>query len=134
MTLMKSRSGNNTAKANAAHATVWLWLTAPIAILLTLATLSELLVDGLFRGDAPYLVAQAVGQDFVTLFVALPALVIGAIFAARGSGRGRLVWLGPPKLAPPLPRVVAAVAVSRSGRGVRVSVADRDTDTESAHG
>ena len=94
MMLMKSRSGKNTANTNAAHATVWLWLTAPIAILLTIATLSELLVDGLFRGDAPFLVAQAVGQDFVTLLVALPALVIGAIFAARGSGRGRLVWLG----------------------------------------
>jgi hypothetical protein len=34
------------------------------------------------------------GQDVVTLVVALPALVIGAILASRGSERGRLVWLG----------------------------------------
>lgn len=72
----------------------WLWLTAPVAVLLATAAGSEMLVDGLFRGDAPYLVAQAVGQDLVTLAVALPALVIGAVLAGRGSGRARLVWLG----------------------------------------
>ena len=30
---------------------IWLWLTAPIAVLLAIAAGSELLVDGLFRGD-----------------------------------------------------------------------------------
>ena len=79
---------------NAARTTVWLWLTVPIAILLAIAAGSELLVDGLFRGDTPYLVAQAIGQDFITLVVALPALVISAILASRGSERARLVWLG----------------------------------------
>ena len=34
------------------------------------------------------------GQDLITLVVALPALVIGAILALRGSMRGHLVWLG----------------------------------------
>jgi len=56
--------------------------------------MSELFVDGLFRGDAPSFVAQAIGQDIVTLGVGLPALVVGAIFAGRGSERGRLIWLG----------------------------------------
>jgi hypothetical protein len=34
------------------------------------------------------------GQDAITLAVALPALVIAAFLAARGSQRARLVWLG----------------------------------------
>jgi hypothetical protein len=74
--------------------TVWLWLTFPIAVLLAVATGTELFVDGIFRGDATFFVAQAMGQDVVTLAVALPALVIGAVLAGRGSERARLVWLG----------------------------------------
>jgi hypothetical protein len=72
---------------------IWLWLSAPIALLLAIAAGSGLFVESLYR-DPPSLVAQAVGQDIVTLVVALPALVIGAILASRGSERGRLVWLG----------------------------------------
>ena len=81
---MKHPSGNTQS---------WLLLTVPIAVLLAVATGVELLFD-VFRGDSPYFVAQALGQDFVTLLVALPALVIGAVLAALGSDRGRLVWLG----------------------------------------
>lgn len=81
-------------KAHAARTTIWLWLTAPIAVLLAVAAGVELLVDGVFRGDSPFLVAQAIGQDVVTLAVALPTLVIGALLAVRGSERARLVWLG----------------------------------------
>jgi hypothetical protein len=76
------------------RATVWLWLTAPIAVLLAIAAGSSLMVEDLFRRDTPYLAVQAVGQDLVTLFVALPALVVGAILAGRGSEGARLVWLG----------------------------------------
>jgi|SRR5215212_2381996 len=72
---------------------IWLWLTAPIAVLLAIAAGSGLFVEGLYR-DPPSLVAQATGQDVVTLMVALPALVIGAILASRGSEGGRLLWLG----------------------------------------
>lgn len=80
-------------KEDATRQTAWLWLTAPIAILLAIATGGELLGDDLLH-DTPYCVAQAIGQDFITLTVALPVLVIGAIFAGRGSERARLVWLG----------------------------------------
>jgi hypothetical protein len=52
-----------------------------------------LFIEDLYR-DPPSLVAQAIGQDVVTLVVAVPALVISAILASRGSERGRLVWLG----------------------------------------
>src|SRR5215213_11109688 len=55
---------------------------------------SELFVDDLFRGDVPTFVAQAIGQDLVTLGVALPTLVVGGVLASRGSERARLVWLG----------------------------------------
>jgi hypothetical protein len=80
-------------KEHATRTTVWLWLTVPISLLLAIATVSELCFEGLLR-DRPYFVAQAIGQDIVTLGVALPALVVGAVLAGRGSGRARLVWLG----------------------------------------
>ncbi|HSK85648.1 MAG TPA: hypothetical protein VK902_19920 [Rubrobacter sp.] len=73
--------------------TIWLWLTAPIAVLVAIAAGVGLFIEDLYR-DPPSLVAQATGQDVVTLVVALPSLVTGAILASRGSARGRLVWLG----------------------------------------
>lgn len=72
---------------------IWLWLTVPTAILLAIASGSGVFISGLYR-DAPNLVAQAVGQDAITLVIALPTLVIGAFLASRGSQRARLVWLG----------------------------------------
>lgn len=94
MGLMRARLERSEVDMKANHASVWFWLAAPIAILLAVATGSELFVGGVFRGDAPNLVAQAVGQDYVTLAVALPVLVISAVLAGRGSRRARLVWLG----------------------------------------
>jgi hypothetical protein len=79
---------------SATRTVIWLRLTAPIAVLLTIAAGSELLFDGVFRDDAINFVAQAIGQDYVTLAVALPVLVISAVFTSRGSERARLVWLG----------------------------------------
>ena len=70
-----------------------MWLTAPIAVLLAIAAGGGIFVNGLYR-DNPYFAAQAIGQDHVSLAVALPALVISAILARRGSPRGRMVWLG----------------------------------------
>ncbi len=71
----------------------WLWLTYPIAILMALAASVGLFGSGLYR-DNPSLLAQAIGQDLVTLFLALPALVMSAYLAGRGSIRARLVWFG----------------------------------------
>jgi len=50
-------------------------------------------ISGLHR-YTPSLVAQAIGQDAITLLIALPALVIGAFLTSRGSQRARLIWLG----------------------------------------
>lgn len=80
-------------KANARVSNKWLWLTVPIAILLAVAAGSGVFVLGLYR-DTTYLVVQARGQDAITLFVVLPAMVISAFLAVRGSQRARLVWLG----------------------------------------
>jgi hypothetical protein len=75
------------------HANIWLWLTAPIAVLLAIAAGGGLFISGLYR-DTPYFAAQAEGQDLVSLAVVLPTLIISAILAARGFRRARLVWLG----------------------------------------
>jgi len=72
---------------------VWLSLTGPIGVLLAIATSSGLFVRGLYR-DAPYLAIQAFAQDFITLAVVLPTVLISAWRASRGSDRGRLVCLG----------------------------------------
>jgi hypothetical protein len=72
---------------------VWLSLSIPIAILVIVAAGEGVFVRGLYR-DAPFFALQAFAQDFVTLFVVLPTLVVSAWFAARRSDRGRLVWLG----------------------------------------
>ncbi len=72
---------------------VWLWLTFPIAILLTVAAGGGVFISGIYR-DTPYFVAQAVGQDLISLAIVLPTLVVTAILASRGSPRARLVWLG----------------------------------------
>jgi hypothetical protein len=61
--------------------------------LLAIAAGGGVFISGLYR-DTPNLVAQAIGQDAITLVVALPALVIGAFLASRGSHGARLVWLG----------------------------------------
>jgi hypothetical protein len=74
-------------------ATIWLWLTGPIAVLAAIAAGVGFFVEDLYR-DASLNAAQAVGQDLVTLAVALPVLVISAILALRSSMRARLVWLG----------------------------------------
>lgn len=91
---MKARREGGANRGSVTGATLWLWITAPVAILTAVAAGGELLVDDLFRDDAPIFVAQAIGQDVITLGVALPALIVGAIFAGRDSGRARLVWLG----------------------------------------
>jgi hypothetical protein len=72
---------------------IWLWLTGPIAILAAIAAGVGFFIDGVYR-DAPVNAAQAVGQDLITLVVALPVLVVSAILALRGSRRAHLVWLG----------------------------------------
>ncbi len=50
--------------------------------------------SGLYRYDSVGSVAQAKGQDLVTLILALPLLVFSLIWAHRGSLKGRLLLAG----------------------------------------
>jgi hypothetical protein len=72
---------------------VWLWLTAPIGVLLAIAAGGGLFASGLYH-DNDNLLAQAIGQDLVSLVVVLPALLVSAWRARRGSTGAWLVWLG----------------------------------------
>lgn len=50
--------------------------------------------DGVYAFNAIRVVAEGVGWDAVTLFFAVPAMVVATVFIARGSVRGRLAALG----------------------------------------
>lgn len=50
--------------------------------------------DGVYAFNAIRVVAEGVGWDAVTLFCAVPAMVVATVFIARGSVRGRLTALG----------------------------------------
>jgi hypothetical protein len=78
---------------SAAQTEAWLWLTVPISVLLAIAAGGGVFINGVYR-DNPAFVAQARGQDFVSLVVVLPALITAAFLAHRGSFRARLLWLG----------------------------------------
>lgn len=78
---------------NARQNPVWVWLTLPIAVLLAIAAGGGLLVPDLYR-DNPSILAQAIGQDLVSLAIALPILIASGLLTQRGSSRARLIWLG----------------------------------------
>ena len=50
----------------------------------------EMAADGIYRFNAQQVVAEGVGWDAFTLFVAAPALLVAAWLVARGSFRGTL--------------------------------------------
>ncbi len=79
--------------ASIRHTNRWLWPTAPISILLAIAAGGGVFVGGLYR-DQPYYVAQAVGQDVISLAVVLPTLIVTTFLINRGSLRAQIVWLG----------------------------------------
>jgi hypothetical protein len=68
-------------------------LSVVLGPVVAVAAGAGLFVPGVYR-DAPTWVAQARGQDLVTLLVGVPLLVLGLIGARRGSMRAYLVWLG----------------------------------------
>jgi hypothetical protein len=68
-------------------------LTGIIIILAAVASLGGLFLPGLYR-DSQYMINQAVGQDLVTLVVAVPALIVTLFYVRRGSARATLAWVG----------------------------------------
>jgi hypothetical protein len=71
----------------------WLWLSVPIAVLGTLASLSGSFVDRIYRHETASWQTQAVGQDIANLAVLTLLLVFGYA-AAHGSTPAVLVWTG----------------------------------------
>jgi hypothetical protein len=54
----------------------------------------EMATSGVYAYNSQQVVAEGVGWDVFTLVVTVPAMVIAALFVARGSYRGRLIALG----------------------------------------
>lgn len=64
-----------------------------VTILAAVASAGGIFLNNLYR-DNRWAASQFVGNDYVTLLVAVPLLAIGLWLAGRGSARGQLVWLG----------------------------------------
>ncbi|WP_255150538.1 hypothetical protein [Halorarius halobius] len=52
------------------------------------------LLTDVYRRDPAVLLPQSLGQDLLTLVVAVPAVAVSLWYAARGSRRGYVAWLG----------------------------------------
>ena len=68
-------------------------LTVALAPLMALQAVLGLLFPARYR-DADWIVATWFGNDWFTLVVAVPMLVMALVSAGRGSIRGRLLWVG----------------------------------------
>ncbi len=68
-------------------------LSIVIIVLTILASAGGLLINGLYRDNA-FVTSTWLGNDIVTLAVAVPLLIAATILARRGSPRAYLVWLG----------------------------------------
>jgi hypothetical protein len=68
-------------------------LTVMVAVLMLLQSSLGLLYREQYR-DVEWIAATWLGNDWVTLVVALPLLTAGALLASRRSARGVLLWLG----------------------------------------
>jgi hypothetical protein len=54
----------------------------------------EVATTGVYAGNARQIVAEGVGWDVFTLFVAVPLMIVAAVLVARGSYRGLLATAG----------------------------------------
>jgi len=68
-------------------------LSIVIIVLTILASAGGVLINGLYRDNA-FVTSTWLGNDIVTLAVAVPLLIAATILARRGSPRAYLVWLG----------------------------------------
>jgi hypothetical protein len=72
----------------------WLLLSLPIALLAIAGSVLGLTFENTIYGrETADWAAQAVGQDIANL-LAFPAMLVAAYFAARGSTKAHLVWMG----------------------------------------
>src|SRR5690348_1022537 len=71
----------------------WLLMTLPIVVLLAIAAGGGVFFAGLYR-DTAYYKVMAIGQDFFSLTVITPMLIVAALIAHHGSLRALFVWVG----------------------------------------
>lgn len=69
-------------------------LTLLATLAMVVASAGGAFAPAMLYHDNPLITATFRGQDLVTLFVAVPLLVVGLVLELRGSRRGRLLWLG----------------------------------------
>ncbi len=69
------------------------WLSGSLAVVAAIAAAGTSLIPGVLRGTA-VMNGSARGTALVVLLLAVPALAIAMWFAARGSARAQIVWLG----------------------------------------
>lgn len=72
----------------------WLWLSAPLAGLGAIAAAAGILFNSTYERDAENFATQAKSQDYITLFVAVPVLLMLWRRAANGSLPARFMWHG----------------------------------------
>ena len=68
-------------------------LSVLIAVLAVIASAGGLSLNGLYR-DNTFVTSAWKGNDVITLFLAVPLLVMAMIFSKRGSLKAQLVWMG----------------------------------------
>ena len=73
---------------------IWIRLSAAAAILMGWVSLLGITQENTYSQEMLNWAAQAIGQDYINLFLAAPALLISAYFAGKGSLKAYLIWLG----------------------------------------
>lgn len=71
-----------------------IWLSLIAAFLMAFVSLFGIISDNIYAKETANWAAQAVGQDYVNLFFAFPALVISSLLLRKKSLKALLVWLG----------------------------------------
>lgn len=70
-----------------------LWLSIAIVLLALIASAGGLLFDNLYR-DNRFVTTTWFGNDLITLFLAIPILILTMVNSRRGSLKAQLIWLG----------------------------------------
>jgi hypothetical protein len=76
------------------HPELAIVLAFPLALLVAATSLAGITLPGTYQHETANWAAQAIGQDWVDLLVAVPWLVVTALLAMAGSRRGLLLLAG----------------------------------------
>lgn len=75
-------------------ARIWLWSSVFAAVIMAWVSFLGISSPETYSQETANWAAQAIGQDYVNLFLAAPLLLMSAYLADKGSLRAYLVWLG----------------------------------------